>query len=290
MSSNTTNDNSNNLDEKVVVQHKILSINECFLYRIPPMKSSGGHRAEDWNLANALATCSLDMIEKDDVLLVNLMSDRPKTDGPKGATEKFLFAQSQMDLMTSEKTSTSYWAEAVVDSSRYFVLRIFNPQTKREATIGIGFRERNDAVNFRMGMQDYERSIQRQQQASQMSVNNNIDANYANEKDDNEDGTSNQSETHESLTNQMSQFSLKEGEKMHIDIKSSKRRAKPKSTSTTSSSSSGGFLLRKPPPPVSANLTNNHQNSHNRDNDESNKNKENNGDEDEEEDEWGDFQ
>lgn len=35
------------------------------------------NRAEDWNLASPLASCSLDMLQKDDTLLINLLGDQP---------------------------------------------------------------------------------------------------------------------------------------------------------------------------------------------------------------------
>ena len=30
----------------------LLTINECFVYKVPPLRTASGHRAEDWDLAH----------------------------------------------------------------------------------------------------------------------------------------------------------------------------------------------------------------------------------------------
>eukprot|EP00560_Eucampia_antarctica_P002326 CAMPEP_0197833024 /NCGR_PEP_ID=MMETSP1437-20131217/17309_1 /TAXON_ID=49252 ORGANISM="Eucampia antarctica, Strain CCMP1452" /NCGR_SAMPLE_ID=MMETSP1437 /ASSEMBLY_ACC=CAM_ASM_001096 /LENGTH=75 /DNA_ID=CAMNT_0043436759 /DNA_START=49 /DNA_END=273 /DNA_ORIENTATION=+ len=56
----------------VVLEQTILKDEEVFVYRIPPMMTSGGHHAENWNLATPLATCSLHVIQRDNDLLIQL--------------------------------------------------------------------------------------------------------------------------------------------------------------------------------------------------------------------------
>lgn len=211
-----------------------------------------------------------------------------------------------------------HWAEPVVDSSRYFVLRIFNEKTNREAHIGLGFRERNDAVNFKMGMQDYERSIQREQMIEEMhshqdhvhyhsSDPNNDDLDAKDDYDGN-NGTNNDSDG----SAMMSKLSLKEGEKIHINFKTSGSSSRRRSNSGSGKSGGGGggglFLLKKPPAPgdVSSSSTTStlsSSSSSSSSNEESNTtsvketNDQNNvnvnaddDDDDDDEDEWGDFQ
>lgn len=156
-------------DVKVVLEQTLLTCPEVFVYRIPPMMTSGGHRAEDWNLANPLATCSLVVMRRDDACLLRLMTERPKKDGPPGATEPHLFAKCSIELDFSNPTKKiEHWVEAVVDSSRYSVVRISDERTGREAHIGMGFRERTDAVTFKMSLQEYENALRRERKAEAM--------------------------------------------------------------------------------------------------------------------------
>lgn len=142
----------NGTDERVVIiEQRLLKIDEVFIYRIPPMRSADGHRAEDWNLAKPLATCSLLVARRDNDLCVNLMAERPKPGAPAGAIENYLFAQSTIHVdFTNPSHNIEHWVNPVVDSSRYFALRIEDSKSGREAFIGVGFRERTDATNFRM--------------------------------------------------------------------------------------------------------------------------------------------
>ena len=47
--------------------------------------------------------------------------------------------------------------ERALDSSRYFVLRIEHPQTKRVAFIGIGFVDRGEAFDFQSTVAELEK-------------------------------------------------------------------------------------------------------------------------------------
>ena len=47
--------------------------------------------------------------------------------------------------------------EPVIDSSRYFVVRIVDEQQGRKAFLGMGFQERSEAFDFTVSMQDFER-------------------------------------------------------------------------------------------------------------------------------------
>lgn len=244
MSSPTNaNDNNESEEEKVVIEQRLLKIDECFIYRIPPMRSADGHRAEDWNLAKPLhATCSLTVARRDNDLVVNIMAERPKPNAPPGAMEQYLFAQSLIQVDFSNPShKIEHWVNPVVDSSRYFAVRIKDSKTGREAFIGVGFRERTDATNVRMSIEDYINSLKREEKAAEMQRQFKESLTVGGD----EEGSEGTSVDTEKLPLPKSSLSLREGEKIHINIKGNKSSSpKPKKGNV-------GLLggLKKPPPP-----------------------------------------
>ncbi len=103
--------------------------------------------------------------------------------------------------------------ERTLDSGRYFVLRLQNDQGKH-AFIGIAFNERNDAFEFNVSLQEFRAEIQRENQPIVAP------------------------------TSQLRDLSLKEGEKIHINVP--KKKAADTGDSSHSSGSSGSLLA--PPP------------------------------------------
>lgn len=226
----------------------LLQVDEVYLYRIPPLTSAtAGYRAEDWDLAKPIQTCRFRVQTQNNTLCVDFLKEAAATvpnhnsahpqDDPDA-----VFASAKINLMRQKNATTttitdqeivaslSRWYEPVVDSSRYFVITIQN-EKGQEAKLGFGFREREQAVDMREAFQYYEKSIQRQKEASKESVIN---------------------------TNIIPK--LKEGEKIHINVKSSTSSSttsphKLSSTTITGdkkSKSGGGvpLLLKKPPPPA----------------------------------------
>lgn len=43
-------------EEALVIEQPLLTIKEVFVYRVPPLRASSGHRAEEWGLANPVFT------------------------------------------------------------------------------------------------------------------------------------------------------------------------------------------------------------------------------------------
>jgi len=287
--------NSNDDDTKVVLEQTLFKTDEAFVYRIPPMMTSGGHHASDWDLANPVATCSVHVLRRDSDLLIKLLADKPKLNAPPGATEKYLFAQSKITLdFTSSSASSSavtadantnaakaklkieHWVETVTDSSRYFVIRISDEKRNKEAHVGMGFRERNDSMNFKMSLQDYENTMKKE--AMVISSSNSSSRNDNDDKATSTDGSSgvgeepssgiqpsksedfsdmnNSSTSNTPIEAAVSKLSLKEGEKIHINLKAtsspSPSKNRTKRSSITGSGSKPPMLLRKPPPPASS--------------------------------------
>lgn len=43
-------------EEELVIEQPLLTIKEVFVYQVPPLRASSGHRAEEWGLANPVFT------------------------------------------------------------------------------------------------------------------------------------------------------------------------------------------------------------------------------------------
>jgi len=125
-----------------------LSVSECFVYQLPKFRAASGHRAEDWGLADPVLTGSLKVAQADETLFVRLYADRKDAAAVTGASvsvvhaEKELFAECPITFSPGDEVTCEHCVQAVADSSRYFVLRVVDPGSKKHAFIGCGFRER----------------------------------------------------------------------------------------------------------------------------------------------------
>lgn len=76
---------------------------------------------------------------------------------PGGASK--LFALCNINIVEKEHPLEHY-VEAVLDSTRYFVIRVSDEKAGREALIGLGFRDRQEAADFRGALSKYEADIE----------------------------------------------------------------------------------------------------------------------------------
>jgi len=114
--------------------------------------------------------------------------------------------------------------DPVVDSSRYFVLRIDDGKG-RHAFIGMGFRDRNFSYDFNATLQDHWKGVERQKEADEMRKE--MEARAASEP--------------------MRDLSLKDGEKLSIKVNVPGRKTDGSARKYASDGGGGsGFL---PPPP-----------------------------------------
>ncbi|KAI9276417.1 hypothetical protein BY458DRAFT_120518 [Sporodiniella umbellata] len=183
----------------------LLIIRECFVYKIPPRTAARGYRAAEWgDLANSfLWKGRLRVISKGKRCEIRL----------EDTSTGELFAVCPYDLQSSS-------VEAVLDSSRYFVLKIENEG--RHAFIGMGFQERSDAFDFNVTLQDFIKSTYRQVRAEKEAVKKAADPTP--KKD----------------------YGLKEGQTINITIGNlGTKRTRPAPTN----SSTDGFVPLLPPPP-----------------------------------------
>ncbi|EPQ27933.1 uncharacterized protein PFL1_04677 [Pseudozyma flocculosa PF-1] len=118
---------------------------ECFVYRVPPRTSSAGYKAAEWGDMEAfLWKGRLRILEVGQRACEIRLEDGNTGD---------LFALCPYDI-----SGTS--VEPVLDSSRYFVLRVESDAPggaggKRKAYIGMGFQDRSDSFDFNVALQDW---------------------------------------------------------------------------------------------------------------------------------------
>ncbi|KAG1778487.1 hypothetical protein EV702DRAFT_1093561 [Suillus placidus] len=203
------------LDEEV---ESILYIaREISVYKIPHLKANEGHRANDWgDLAQPLWKGRLRIVEKSSGAA--LMFEDAQTGE--------LFARARYDVLKP-------CVESVLDSSRYFVIRV--EDAGKKAYIGMGFAERTDSFDFNVALQDYTKRLKAALSPPSPSEETPSPHIPAGPKKD---------------------YSLKEGQTFSISIpgKASKLSTPGTSllgSSTQSTGNSGGGVPLLPPPPSS---------------------------------------
>ncbi|PPQ98814.1 hypothetical protein CVT24_003368 [Panaeolus cyanescens] len=184
------------------------------VYRIPPRVANEGYRANDWgDLASPLWKGRLRIIETSKGAALHL------EDSQTGE----LFAKADYD-------PTKPSVEAVLDSSRYFVIRV--EDGGRKAYIGLGFAERTDSFDFNVTLQDYTKRARSLLNAATTSEE--------------------QAASPHVPAGPKADYSLKEGQTFSISIPG---RSKPATSGTaniiSSNSSSSGAIPLLPPPPSS---------------------------------------
>ncbi|KAG7092887.1 hypothetical protein E1B28_009197 [Marasmius oreades] len=197
---------------------------EVSVYKIPGLKANEGHRAQDWgDLAAPLWKGRMRIIERSTGVSI-LFED---------AQTGELFARAEYD-------PAKPCVEAVLDSSRYFVIRVEDGGKK--AYIGLGFAERTDSFDFNVALQDYTKrwkTAKNPPSAQEEGMTSSPHIPVGPKKD----------------------YSLKDGQTFSISIPGSKNTTTNSSATTnllgsdnTSNTSGGGFgggIPLLPPPPSS---------------------------------------
>eukprot|EP00903_Cladosiphon_okamuranus_P014533 g13480.t1 len=223
-------------EEELVIEQPLLTIKEVFVYQVPPLRASSGHRAEEWGLANPVFTGFLKAVQVGNACCLRLF--KPPPEGELGAVPE-LFAECPVRLDNGR--TLQVYVESVIDSSRYFVLRCEDRASGRHAYVGIGFRERSSAFDLKAVLDDFVRFLDRQKRAEET---------FAVEEAHGEEDLG--------PVKPMKDLSIAEGQKVHLDLKlgsnagSSRARRRPRSgvaTKTAGGSGGGGLLLAPPPLP-----------------------------------------
>lgn len=184
--------------------------NEVFVYQIPARTTNRGYRAADWKLEEPDWTGKLRVVAKGRDLTIKL---EDKNSGE-------LFALCPVEAYPSPVI------EQVLDSSRYFVIRI-QDGSNRHAFIGIGFTDRSDSFDLLVAIQDHFKYVKREEAEKTESTNA------------------------ESLDSQPKlDLGFKEGQTIKINIATKKPGDSTPSNKPRPKANLGGGLL--PPPPGSS--------------------------------------
>ncbi|KAI4322760.1 hypothetical protein L6164_022425 [Bauhinia variegata] len=175
-------ESANDSEETDAIELVLFQVSECYVYIIPPRKSAASYRADEWDVNKWAWEGILKVINKGEECIIKL---EDKKTGE-------LYARAFL------RNGEPHPVEPVIDSSRYFVLRIEENigGRVRHAFIGIGFRERTEAYDFQAALHDHMTYLNKKKTAEEM-------------------------EQHYQQTSSVD-YSLKEGETLVLQLKNNK--------------------------------------------------------------------
>ncbi|XP_009138948.1 uncharacterized protein At1g03900 [Brassica rapa] len=141
-------------EEREAIEIPLFQVPECYVYLIPPRKSAASYRADEWDVNKWAWEGALKVVSKGEECIIKLVD---KTTGE-------LYAQAFL------RDGELHPVEAVIDSSRYFVLRVEENigGRVRHAFIGLGFRERTEAYDVQAALHDHMKYLNKKKTAEEM--------------------------------------------------------------------------------------------------------------------------
>ncbi|KAJ9550354.1 hypothetical protein OSB04_014399 [Centaurea solstitialis] len=151
------NDNPSSLDDAGDIEPAeliLFQVSECYVYLIPPRKTAASYRADEWDINKWAWEGTMKVVGKGEECIIRL---EDKTSGE-------LYARAFL------RDGEPHPVEPVIDSSRYFVLRVEENigGRLRHAFIGIGFRERPQAYDFQAALHDHMKYLNKKKTAEEM--------------------------------------------------------------------------------------------------------------------------
>ncbi|KAG9395654.1 Adaptin ear-binding coat-associated protein 1 NECAP-1 [Carpediemonas membranifera] len=168
-----------------------LSINQTHVYRIPPRPSAQGWYCQAWRPEDRIFTGRLKVITTGSECIIRIENTETN------------------QVFVEARYRSADDVERALDSSRYFIVTVEDPNTKRKAQIGIGFERREESFDFNVALQNFLKP-----------------------------------HTDAIAPNPELNLGLKEGEKIHININVPKKKH-----TSSKPAGSGGFSLKLAPPP-----------------------------------------
>ncbi|KAK8934651.1 hypothetical protein KSP39_PZI014253 [Platanthera zijinensis] len=131
--------------EEEAFEHTLLVVREVSVFKIPPRSTSVGYKCGEWLQSDRIWSGRLRVVSCGDRCEIRL------EDPSSGELFAACF------VLPGQRESS---VETVLDSSRYFVLKIEDGRGKH-AFIGLGFNERNEAFDFNVALSDHEKYLRR---------------------------------------------------------------------------------------------------------------------------------
>lgn len=130
------------------IQRVLFIASNVHIYQIPPLASSKGYLAANWTAPNTGArqifTARLRIIE----------AAIPQENESESLSTDILFEDpSNGELFAKAPYADAKAVEPVLDSSRFFAVRIEGPMGER-VVLGLGFEERGEAIDFAGALQE----------------------------------------------------------------------------------------------------------------------------------------
>ncbi|VFQ81778.1 unnamed protein product [Cuscuta campestris] len=126
-------------------EHTLLVVREVSVFKIPPRPTSGGFKCGEWLQSDKIWSGRLRVVSCKDRCEIRL-------EDPNSGE---LFAA--CFVLPGQREAS---VESVLDSSRYFVLKIEDGRGKH-AFVGLGFNERNEAFDFNVALSDHDKYVKR---------------------------------------------------------------------------------------------------------------------------------
>jgi len=200
-------------------QRVLFVTNDVHVYGIPPITSTKGFSASSWThptqpTAQQIFTARLRIIETS--VNANVKADIILEDSNTG------------DLFAAAPYTSTAVVQQAQDSSRFFAVRV-QGEGGMKATLGIGFEDRSPAFDFSIALGEARKALG-MEGATPARPGQGTQSSSPMEQESKKD------------------FSLKEGQKIHIQVGSKGRRAANDATTSTSNDSSALFSIAPPPP------------------------------------------